>query len=183
MRQIQGNTLSNTLLNSQLQRLNSQIGAATQVAPVTATQVGSTNAITENPSGTINIRLGLDPAMISQLSSFRPKSPPLRSSPELPHRAGGSVTGVIGTSETPSTAATASSWPSRENDRARPDWQATHDVQSYENARAGMLRTVHPSVRKENRVVPSAKVRQVMNLANLPLTSGLLASLSGNGDA
>lgn len=187
LQQIQGNNLANALLNSQLQRLNTQVGAPTEMPPAaTTTLVGTTNAIpAENHSGTINIRLGLDPAMISQLSAFRPKSPPVRTrSPELPsYQVGGGVTGVIGTSQTPTTAATASSWPSSENDCASPDWPPMHD-QSYENARASMLRTVHPGVRKEDRVASSAKVHQVMNLANLALSPGLLATLSErNNDA
>lgn len=183
LQQTQGNTLANTLLNSQLQRLNTQAGAATERPPAATTLVGTTNAIpAENPSGTINIRLGLDPAMISQLSAFRPKSPPVRSSPDLPsYQVGGSVTGVIGTSQAPTTGATASSWPSSESG-CTSHWPPMHDIgcgsQSYENARDSMLRTVHPGVRKEDRVVSSAKVHRVMNLANLPLTPGLLATLS-----
>lgn len=192
MRRLQGNSLANTLLQTQLRRLNTQAGGETEAGPAAATTamvpiMANAMPSAESYNNTINIRLGLDPAIISQLSGFQNKDLPVRArNPELPYRqAAARDTRVVGSGTGSSQAPTTADGWLFEGTCTSPDWPPIPDLgfglQSYENLRASMLHTVHPSNRKEG-LVGSSKVHRVMTLANRPLTPGLLATPWGESN-
>lgn len=199
MPQLHGNRLANALLGLQLRRMRTQdLGVLHTAPPVPATtgmadtMAGSTTNV-ESHNNTINIRLGVDSAMVPQ----RPKSPvrspfsPARNR-ELRESRRNDTGGVgygsgygseyglgysIGNSQTAAANSSENSWLVSDT-RANPDWRPVPNLgsgnQSYESIRTGMLRTVHPG----NREVFVSPPYRVMALENRPLTPELLAALS-----
>lgn len=176
MQQLQGNNLANVLLETQIQRLNTthirDDEDESEAAPV-ETSTLETNTI---PSpvrngnahdNTINIRLGLDPSMVSQMSALRINNPPpcgrslKRPSPFENERETNVPNTGISDSQTATAVVTANSWL----------FEGTYfgDVgrgfQSYEDLRASMLRTAHPVARKRGRVA-SSRARRVVKPVN-----------------
>lgn len=179
MQPLQGNNPGNTLLQSQLRQLyttpsdgNESVlvpaAANTAIAGTMATPLRSA----ESQSHTLNIRFGLDQAV---LSALRVRSPPaattqVRSpngpwperSPDPPYREVyvartaslvGSSTTRVPTSSSGTTAANPFVYD--EGTFGNPSWPPMSDVgpgfRSYENVRASMLRSIHLGTREEER--------------------------------
>lgn len=130
---------------------------------------------------TINVRLGLEPAMVSQLSNLpicspfspapRPQSPrpTWRIDPGLGEYGRSLADLAMGGSRN-AVADAVGSWLD-EVALADPDWRPIPDLgsgaQSYEAVRADMLRTIHPGNREgseeEDRVAPIHRVMAMDN--------------------
>lgn len=175
MHQLQGNNLANVLLATRVHRFNTNIpdgGDGSETAPATVTNLTADtmpNTVrSADPSDkTINIRVGLDPAMISQMSALRIKSSPARdlSLRQSSQHANGRETSIpdsgIGDSQNSAAVVTADSWVFE--DACFGDVGA--GFQSYEDLRASMLRTAHSVARKQGRMA-SPKVRRAGKPAN-----------------
>jgi hypothetical protein len=202
--QQQGANLTNTLLQNQLRQLSSNFQAqgsaasAPGPAPATSALVG-TMAVpisiprTQSNTNTYNVHLGFDPTLVQQLTALH-ASPPAHQTrvygAPMPYRMTGAhdvghERSSLGHVRANSSATEVGWWLYDDRTYGNPEWSspllnAGIGLKSYENVRAGMLRTVHPSGRNESDESsgPRRNGRHVMSLRNQPLTSGLLSSLS-----
>lgn len=201
--QLQGTSLTNTLLQNQLRQLSTNLGNQGLATPAQASAPATTalveamavpNSIpsAQSTTSTYNVRLGFDPTLIQHLAALH-ASPPIHQNRVYDTKVPYHMTGVhetlpenfsSGHARTSSSSTDVGWWLYDDGTHGNPEWSspllnADVGLKSYENVREGMLRTVHPRGRGE-RFNSTRDRRRVMNLKNQPLKSGLLSDLSEN---
>ena len=191
--QQQGTSLTNTLLQNQLRQLSTNVGnqesaaSASVSAPINTALVGGMAVPLSIPSAlgttnTYNVHLGLDPTLIQQFAALH-ASPSTHQNrvydTEVPYQ-------MTSARETRaehhssrqvhinSSSTDVGWWLYDDGADGNPEWSspllnADVGLESYENVREDMLRTVHPRGRNER----TGSIRdqdRVMNLKNQPLT-------------